>query len=94
MDPGDTKEIWGFAKKLKKSGILVELLLGGFAKFMLRKRLSKKDALELLTSSLSEGPRIAKDLIQSLLLFADTLEMWEVDLEFYRGGAFQSMIQV
>lgn len=45
-------------------------------------------------SSLSEGLRIAEDLVQSLVLPANMLEMREADLEFYRCRAFQSILQV
>lgn len=44
--------------------------------------------------NLAKGPKLAEDLVQSLLLLADTLEMREVDFGFNRHGAFESIIQV
>lgn len=89
MDSKEVKEIWTVYKRLKKSSILAESLLGWSAKHMLKKWALKKGVQGLSFPSSTEGSKIAKDVVQSFLLPIDTWEMRETNLELYRFRAFE-----
>lgn len=54
----------------------------------------EEHASELPTLDSSEVPRVAKDLVQPLIMLANSQRLCETDLELYRHGTFQSFIQL
>lgn len=65
MDQSELK-LRSAARKLKKSDSLARSMPS--LQLPLRKQAPEKHALDLLTESLSEDPRAAEDLVQSLVL--------------------------
>lgn len=63
MDPRELNEVWKAARKLQKSSSSIKSLLNQLIGLPPKKQAPEKYALELLISSLFEGPRVAEDLI-------------------------------
>lgn len=67
MDPSDLKKLHRVATKLLKSGTLVELTFSQPMRSPPREQALGKRASELPTWSFPEDPRVADDMVQSLL---------------------------
>lgn len=94
MDPSELKKLQRATRKLQKSSISIETLLSQLIELLPKEQVLKKSALELPTPSFAEDPRIAEDLVQSLILPIDILKMHEADPKLCKHGAFQLVIQV